>query len=62
VAALEPSGFRRRHCWERLLENRSALAEFSDLPADTQVCGKCAALMPCSFANPVRRLRPARPA
>jgi epoxyqueuosine reductase QueG len=62
VAALEPSGFRRRHCWERLLENRSVLTEFSDLPADTQVCGKCAALMPCSFANPVRRLRPARPA
>jgi epoxyqueuosine reductase QueG len=62
VAALDPAGFRRRGCWERLLENRSVLAEFADLPPDTQVCGKCAAVMPCSYANPVRRLRPARPA
>jgi epoxyqueuosine reductase len=59
VAALDPAGFRRRRCWDRLLENRSVLEAFADLPADTQVCGKCAAVMPCSFANPVRRLRPA---
>ena len=26
---------------------------FSDLPQSTHVCGKCAALMPCSFKNPV---------
>ncbi len=53
--ALEPAGIRRRRCWERLLENRAVLPEFADLPEDTQVCGKCAAAMPCSFTNPVRR-------
>jgi hypothetical protein len=26
---------------------------FSDLPETTDVCGKCVALMPCSFKNPV---------
>jgi hypothetical protein len=28
----------------------------SDLPESTYVCGKCAALMPCSFLNPVAKL------
>ena len=56
VAALDPATFHRRRCWERLLENRAVLTEFADLPLDTQVCGKCAAVMPCSYANPVRRL------
>lgn len=59
VGALEPAGIRRRRCWDRLLENRSTLAALTDLPENTQVCGKCAAVMPCSFANPVRRLRAA---
>ena len=59
VGALEPAGIRRRRCWDRLLENRSVLAALADLPEDTQVCGKCAAVMPCSFSNPVRRLRAA---
>ncbi len=59
VGALEPAGIRRRRCWDRLLENRSVLDALADLPEDTQVCGKCAAVMPCSFANPVRRLRTA---
>jgi epoxyqueuosine reductase QueG len=60
VSALDPAGIRRRRCWERLLENRAVLPEFADLPQDTQVCGKCAAVMPCSFVNPLRRLSPGR--
>jgi len=28
----------------------------SDLPETTDVCGKCVALMPCSFKNPVTAL------
>ena len=40
-------------------ENRAGLAYFSDLPESTHVCGKCAAVMPCSFANPVARLESA---
>jgi epoxyqueuosine reductase len=51
--ALSEKGFERRACWNRLKENRSVLDYFSDLPESTHVCGKCAALMPCSFKNPV---------
>ena len=54
--ALSESGFERRTCWERLKDNRSTLPYFSDLPESTHVCGKCAALMPCSFRNPVAAL------
>jgi hypothetical protein len=43
----------RKSCWDRLNQNRRALDYFSDLPQSTHVCGKCAALMPCCFRNPV---------
>ncbi|MCU0538744.1 MAG: hypothetical protein MUF46_02500 [Desulfobacterales bacterium] len=60
VAAFTAGGFNRRGCWERLTENRAGLDYFSDLPETTHVCGKCAAMMPCSFDNPVARLESAR--
>ncbi len=53
VTALTREGFDRRRCWERLKENRAVVSEFAALPATTHVCGKCAALMPCSFRNPL---------
>jgi len=56
VQALREEGFDRRRCWDRLRENRRSLSDFSDLPETTHVCGKCAAMMPCSFQNPVADL------
>jgi epoxyqueuosine reductase QueG len=56
VDALNEKSFDRRQCWDRLNENRDTLDYFSDLPKTTHVCGKCAALMPCSFMNPVAKL------
>lgn len=56
VNALYESGFERRTCWNRLNENRDLLDYFMDLPESTDVCGKCVALMPCSFSNPVAKL------
>jgi len=56
VQALKENGFDRRGCWDRLNENRRTLDYFSDLPETTHVCGKCAAMMPCSFQNPVAAL------
>jgi len=53
VSALSENHFDRQGCWKRLKENRRTLEGFSDLPESTHVCGKCAALMPCSFKNPV---------
>jgi len=53
VAALSEHGFERRLCWNRLNENRRVLDYLDDLPESTDVCGKCVALMPCSFKNPV---------
>ena len=53
VQALKEHDFNRRGCWDRLNENRRNLDYFSDLPETTHVCGKCAAMMPCSFQNPV---------
>ena len=53
VEALNEDSFERKSCWDRLNENRRTLDYFSDLPKSTHVCGKCAALMPCSFKNPV---------
>ena len=53
VSALSEQDFDRQGCWKRLKENRSTLERFFDLPESTHVCGKCAALMPCSFKNPV---------
>ena len=55
VDALNDSGFERRRCWNRLIENREVLDSFANLPKSTHVCGKCAALMPCSFINPVAK-------
>ncbi|MBW2488144.1 MAG: epoxyqueuosine reductase [Deltaproteobacteria bacterium] len=56
VNALKTQGIERRTCWNRLNENRDTLSYLSDLPESTHVCGKCAALMPCSFLNPVAEL------
>jgi epoxyqueuosine reductase len=55
VEALRENGFDRRRCWERLKENRHTLDYFFDLPETTHVCGKCVALMPCSFRNPLTK-------
>jgi epoxyqueuosine reductase QueG len=57
VEALSEDDFDRRRCWNRLNENRDTLDYFSDLPQSTDVCGKCVALMPCSFKNPVAALK-----
>ncbi len=56
VEALTQDDFDRRRCWDRLIENRRVLDCLSDLPESTHVCGKCAALVPCSFKNPVAKL------
>ena len=53
VNALEEDAFDRQKCWDRLNDNYRTLDYFSDLPGSTDVCGKCAAMLPCSFANPV---------
>ena len=53
VEALSENDFDRRRCWNRLNENRDTLDYLLDLPESTHVCGKCAAIMPCSFLNPV---------
>ena len=53
VTALSEERFDRRRCWDRLNDNHKDLEYFSDLPESTHVCGKCAALVPCSFKNPV---------
>ena len=57
VDALDESAFERQSCWARLNENRDVLDYFSDLPKTTDVCGKCAAMVPCSFLNPVAKLK-----
>ena len=56
VDALGETGFKSRKCWDRLNQNLDTLDYFSDLPDSTHVCGKCAALMPCSFLNPVAKI------
>lgn len=56
VDALSEDDFDRRRCWVRLNDNRRTLDYFSDLPESTHACGKCAAVMPCSFKNPVAKL------
>ena len=56
VQALKEDEFDRRRCWDRLNENQRSLSYFSDLPETTHVCAKCAAIMPCSFKNPVAEL------
>lgn len=54
VNALVEDGFDRQKCWDRLNENRDTLPYLQDMPASTHVCGKCAAMLPCSFLNPVK--------
>lgn len=54
VNALTENGFDRRKCWDRLNDNRHILDYYSGLPMTTHVCGKCAAMLPCSFINPVK--------
>lgn len=48
--ALEINGFNRHKCYELLLEYDKM---FSDLEM-TDVCGKCVAMIPCSFINPLK--------
>lgn len=55
VSALSTDAFERHTCWNRLNVNREAMEYFSDLPESTHVCGKCAALMPCSFSKSGRQ-------
>ena len=55
VAALSQDGFERHRCWNRLKENQKILDYFADLPESTHVCGKCVAIVPCSFLNPVSK-------
>jgi epoxyqueuosine reductase QueG len=57
VDALTKDDFDRRRCWDRLNETRRVLDYFSDLPESTDVCGKCSAIVPCSFKNPVAALK-----
>jgi epoxyqueuosine reductase len=57
VEALKNDDFERQRCWGRLKDNRARLDYFADLPETTHVCGKCAAIMPCSFSNPVARAK-----
>jgi len=56
VSAISDDEFDRRGCWNRLNDNYRSLTYMSDLPDSTHVCGKCAAMMPCSFKNPVTSL------
>jgi epoxyqueuosine reductase QueG len=48
--ALVVDGFDRHKCYELLLEYDKM---FSDLE-ETDVCGKCVAMIPCSFTNPLK--------
>ena len=52
--ALGEDAFDRQKCWDRLNDNYRALDYFSDLPGSTDVCGKCSAMLPCSFMNPIK--------
>ena len=49
--ALEADPFRRHACYDRLLEN----ARLHERHGLADVCGKCAAIVPCSFTDPVER-------
>lgn len=51
VDALGEAPFRRQACHDRLLEN----ARRHECHGLADVCGKCAAIVPCSFADPVKR-------
>ena len=49
--ALGEDPFRRHACYDRLLEN----ARLHERHGLADVCGKCAAIVPCSFSDPVKR-------
>lgn len=50
VEALGTDPFQRHTCYDRLLEN----ARRHEHLGLTDVCGKCAAIVPCSFSDPVQ--------
>jgi epoxyqueuosine reductase QueG len=56
AAALASQPFLRHACYDRLLEN-ARLHEHIGL---ADVCGKCAAIVPCSFSDPVKSLTDGR--
>jgi epoxyqueuosine reductase QueG len=51
--ALTPDGFDRQSCYRLLLEN----AEIYEQLGLADVCGKCCCVTPCSFKNPVEKIR-----
>ncbi|MFO8088691.1 MAG: hypothetical protein R6U13_02550 [Desulfatiglandaceae bacterium] len=51
--ALTADGFDRQRCYRVLLEN----AEIYEHLGLADVCGKCCCVTPCSFKNPVERIR-----
>ncbi len=53
VGALRPDAFDRQACYNVLLENAKVYQSLG--LAD--VCGKCCCVTPCSFKNPVARIR-----
>lgn len=52
--ALGADPFHRHACYDRLLEN----ARLHKRHGLADVCGKCAAIVPCSFRNPVKSVSP----
>jgi epoxyqueuosine reductase len=57
VGALGHGGLDRQTCWARLRQNRESALSLAGLPETTHVCGKCVVMVPCSFHDPVSRLR-----
>ena len=53
TGALREDAFDRHKCYALLLEN----AEIYKHEGLADVCGKCTTVVPCSFTNPVRKLR-----
>lgn len=51
ILALKDDAYDRHACYDRLMENASMYERYG--LAD--VCGKCAAIVPCSFCDPVKR-------
>lgn len=52
VEAVSEAGIDRRRCWTRLKQNRAETEALAGLDSDTQVCGKCQVLVPCSLKIP----------
>lgn len=53
AGALNENFFDRHKCYALLLEN----AEIHKKEGFADVCGKCTSVVPCSFINPVKRLK-----